>query len=212
MAVSSTKKKPLTVIFDLHGTLIELTPGSKEEPAEELQLRPYCLECLTWAFEHVANVGIWTAGTKAFADSFIQQVQPLLPASFKFALVWSQERCSRPRYFVTDETPTGPRKKLSKLWTSKEWQRHLPVKTTRTNTLIVDDNSYTFSENYGNGVLVSSFTSRQVHETQQILEIFREKAKLDGKIPILIAEYADLADMQLAFLPARLQRHPFWIN
>jgi len=209
-----TKKKKMTIVLDIHGTLIEHTPHDKEEDAKDLRLRPYFQEFMNWLFEHVENVGLWTAGTKEFATSFVRRVQPLLEKQ-KFAFVWSQERCTRPRGFSIQRTKidTAPRKPLRKLWKSKEWQCHLPVKTTATNTLIVDDTPDTYADNYGNGIPISSFTTQTIEMTRQLLALLLPFLNSNNeKIGLMIAEWAGFADLALFHLAVRLQRHSLWIR
>lgn len=147
----------LLIVLDLDETLIH----SSDHKLVDLQYiglftqysfvyfvykRPYVDDLLDFCFEHF-DVGVWTAGSKEYANLII----PLLFGKRKPVFVFSEDRCTIKYYSSSCRNEFSKIseisiKKLKKIWQKRYYQKDF--------TLVVDDTPTTFVNNYGNAILV----------------------------------------------------------
>lgn len=146
----------MILVLDLDGTLI----GVDEQL--NIHARHHLESFLDYAFHTFDHVGVWTAASREWYDKAYREViGPILrKINRQFSFVWSEEKCTKilNKYhndgFSMSFEPLRSIKKLSKLW--RRAGRHR-WGCTRHNTLVVDDNSSTFQQNYGNAIHIPSF-------------------------------------------------------
>lgn len=127
----------LNVILDLHGTVID----------DNCNRRPYADELLSFLFETCSHVSVWTAAQLEFVQPFLDYCKE---RGWKFHFVYHFEHLSQ-RLQCSDgmmyKVYTKPLRKVF-----KEFPTH-----TQHNTVIVDDNRFTYQQNYGNAVPIEEW-------------------------------------------------------
>lgn len=209
-----------------------------EKEMNRLRLRPFVRRFLHFVFASFQYVAIWTANPRGWADLFIAKLrrENMLPTGADFCFVYTSDKCrllTHPKFgddAALAQMEMGAFKPLKKIWRDQALQRRLNAKFTRHNTIIVDDKSYTFVENRGNALLVSSWTNRQAHllatwlralavyffslssslsssETPNLVLHQKEKAEVSRNFFLqLILEYAGVGDNQLLAIELQLSR------
>lgn len=139
-------RENMNIILDMDQTLIF-----------EVHPRPYLDVFLEVCFLKFQKVSIWTAASPEWFDyvnehifsPILRKISDKYGLCIKFDFVFTRKRCS----FVRDtESPFADvffiEKRLNKLFRSKEKYKDY----TRDNTIIFDDDAFTFRKNYGNAL------------------------------------------------------------
>lgn len=147
---ASIPNKYENVILDMDGTLLDNIPPKLQDPSYkhikkntiyQPIARPHLKDFLEYVFRNFKRVSIWTAGTKEWYEQCYGEVlRHYIPEGKSFDFVLTREDFQR--YY--------PVKPLSFVYkTHPEYNS--------TNTLIVDDNPVTYSENVENAIGIKSF-------------------------------------------------------
>ena len=140
----------MNIILDMDGTLI----NDKMEP------RPHLKDFFRYIFEKFNHVSIWTlASVQWYTMAYERVFKPLLPLGKSFHFVWCRVnyKVSQPSILGgifsmnLASTGTGIIKPLTEVY------KRFPIVYNPYNTLIVDDTPFTYSENPGNAIKVSTF-------------------------------------------------------
>lgn len=143
------------IVLDLDGTLV--SEPAYWQPVENFPVaaRPYLFEFLDFCFQNFETVSIWTAANREWFEgkyeTFLAPILAVLQRSFHMVL--TGEKCS----FMPDPhavecyAASMPVKPLRKLWARKTLPHN------KDNTIVVDNNPWTFVANYGNGVEIRSY-------------------------------------------------------
>jgi hypothetical protein len=142
------EKCPMNIILDMDQTLIF-----------EVHRRPYLDVFLEICFLKFQNVSIWTAASQEWFDyvnentftPILKEISDKYLRSFKFDFVFTRNRCS----LVKDSESIFTdvffiEKRLNKLFKSKEKYKDY----TKDNTIVLDDDAFTFRKNYGNALRI----------------------------------------------------------
>lgn len=140
------EKKKKNIILDMDHTLFD---------TDSMKPRPFLKDFLRFCFVNFETVAIWTAANRSWFDNVYKKVlSDALPLGEDFHFVWTGEKCSRCAivmdgcYDKFDAVNTKPLKKI--------WKKYGPV-INKHNTLIVDDNPFTYVGNYGNAIPISPY-------------------------------------------------------
>ena len=150
----------MNIILDMDGTLID----------DSCNPRPYVHEFFIYCFRKFQTVSIWTAASREWYDEVYNVLfeEILTGCSYflgfrcDFHFVYTGERCVK-SYSVDPDEYYGIRppiriiKPLRKIWKAKK----LYPCFTEDNTIIIDDNISTFSENYGNALHIPEYIGGQ---------------------------------------------------
>lgn len=134
------------VILDMDETLISIDESHK--PIS----RPYLKEFLVFCFKNFKSVSIWTSANKEWFDIVnINVFVPILD-QYKFRFVWCFEKCTPRKKISTNllHTYIVYIKELIKVWEEYEDMTSL-------NTIIVDDNCYSFKNNIDNAIHIKAW-------------------------------------------------------
>ena len=104
--------------------------------------RPGVREFLIWCFDNFAGVGIWTVGTRPYAD----EVLPLICDVNRLAFVYCRDRCTHLRNLDS----------WTEYWV-KDIRKLRKLGFPRTHILCVDDSPEKFERSYGNYIPVREF-------------------------------------------------------
>ncbi len=137
------------LILDMDGTLVSDT-------LDPPLARPFLKLFFKVVFRIFESVSIWTAASKCWYQEVYDQILKSALEGKQFLFVYTSENCSYSkniRQIAEGDYYTQPIKikPLSKIWKKRN------NLLTRDNTIIIDNTSITFSENYGNGVLIKTF-------------------------------------------------------
>jgi HAD superfamily phosphatase (TIGR01681 family) len=173
------------LVLDLDQTLIDDYPSIESvvsSPAaicgtDAIYVRPHLKTFLSWAFEYFEGVGIWTKASKEWLYAALS-AQPLAQYADKFSFLYTGKRCSRAslsvyaeqshNYYRNDFYLRPYTKRLKKIWRQKKFRN---IGWNRKNTLIIDDQSDNFLDNYGNGILIPAFDADQQKGDQALLKL-----------------------------------------
>jgi hypothetical protein len=139
----------LHVFLDVHGTLVS---------EDERYVRPHLKLFLKTLFETCTTVSIWTATSRENFDAiFNKHIRECMPCpNQKFFRIYShtnnsycieQKRLAEFGGCYNDERPF---KRLK-----NRWNKALNIN--RRNTIIIDNNPFTYHENYGNAIPIKTF-------------------------------------------------------
>jgi len=147
----------LCLVLDIDGTL--LSEATVEESSMKSMLRPHLHSFLDFAFGCCGAVGIWTAASKDWLDSFMEAIDP--NNERQWAFTWSGNRISTQRIspqrfpeglFMSDRFEYC--KRLRKIWRNKGLRKK---GYTPSSTLIVDNTESVCCSNYGNAIYIKTF-------------------------------------------------------
>jgi len=147
----------MNLILDMDGTLI----NEKKEP------RPHLQAFFHYIFQHFERVSIWTAALDVWFNDVYQHVfKPLIPKGKSFHFVWCRDKCK----LLNIGSSTMIVKPLSKIYNS------FPNFYNQRNTLIIDDTHFTYRENIGNAIKISSYSNnRSDTELVKIIQQFQHR-------------------------------------
>ncbi len=92
------------------------------------------------------DIAVWTAGHESYATQVIEKIFD----SYSLQFVYSISRCTERIIF----NEAKYLKKLNKIWRKRQkWRKH--------NTLILDDNRFTYSKNYGNAIPIRKWNNKK---------------------------------------------------
>ena len=136
------------IILDMDETLI--SRDSSENPVP----RPYLEQFIIFCFWNFKSVSIWTSACRDWFEIVNTSIfKPILDKNnLSFRFVWCFNKCT-PRKRLTLNflrTYTIYIKELSKVWDEYNDMNKL-------NTLIVDDNHFSFEENIDNAIHIKSW-------------------------------------------------------
>lgn len=143
----------MNIVLDMDNTLIEGCPYTYD-----IIPRPNLEIFLVWCFQNFKNVSIWTAANRLWFNRVNELVfkDILLKINKSFDFVFTSDKCTTIYEFSEWHGQCFPKtiKKLRKLhkYRSEKFKDY-----DIENTIIVDDKSKTFSQNYGNGICVEPF-------------------------------------------------------
>jgi hypothetical protein len=121
----------MNIVLDLDGTL-----GSEDcEWGGTPTARPFLEPFLGFCFKEFQTVSIWTAAPLTWVSVYRKDV---FPAAYPFSLIFTEDHCDQ-KY----------RKPLRKLWKFAGFSKH--------NTIIVDNTSKTYQQNYGNAIPIKTY-------------------------------------------------------
>jgi len=151
-AMPRIKKKDTLVVLDIDSTLMDST--SRRIPKRKSDSiyfgyysykRPFLTEFILECFRTFKHVAIWTAGTKDWADNFLNNVIGMKRSDFLF--VWDVSQCSTTKdlYYC---------KPLRKIWSVTKYKGMFNSK----NTLILDDRLANGMFNRNNFILIPPYT------------------------------------------------------
>lgn len=133
------------IILDMDGTLLDhdLRMDNTIRLIQQVPIpRPYLAEFMQFVFDHFQRVSIWTAASRSWYDRCYEDIlRHHVPEGKSFHFVKTRENYNsthllKPLQLVYDEYPT---------------------EYTPNNTVIVDDNPLTYTQNLNNAVPVHSF-------------------------------------------------------
>lgn len=133
------------IILDMDGTILDHVPPCFDHNRSYKAIpiaRPYLHLFMKYLFENFDRVSIWTAASKSWYDECYEKViKPSLPEGKGFHFIKTRDdydyiRRVKPLQMVYEEYP--------ELYNAE-------------NTLIIDDNSYTFLENIDQAIQIRSF-------------------------------------------------------
>jgi len=141
------------LVLDLDETLVhsrylgEITEGPGRKPDHYLDdivtwERPGVRAFMDWCLDSFAGVGVWTVGTRPYADELL----PLICDVGRLAFVYGRDRCTRKRNLETWE----------EYWV-KDIRKLQKLGFPRTKILCVDDSPEKFERSYGNYIYMSPF-------------------------------------------------------
>lgn len=137
--------KITNIILDMDGTILDYVPGHFDHNKSFMQIpiaRPYLNLFMKYLFENFERVSIWTAAAKSWFDQCYEKViKPSLPEGKELHFVKTRENYDysknvKPLRMIYDEYP--------------DLYNH-------ENTIIIDDNPYTFAENVEQAIQIKSF-------------------------------------------------------
>ena len=135
------------LILDLDETLIHAT----EYPQSDYDFvvgqykvfkRAYLKEFLEFCSE-TFEVAIWTSSTENYAEEIVAEI---LPKGFKFAFMWSRNRCTPTKDYSSDEI----------IWV-KDLKKVKRQGYALENIIVVDDSPEKLKKNYGNLIRIKPF-------------------------------------------------------
>lgn len=151
----STHPLQYNLILDMDGTLLDnIPPHFKENPNPGTSTplaRPHLRVFLEFAFANFERVSIWTAAQKSWYKRCYENVlKPCMPAGKSFDFVktrgpYEQYIMLKPLAAIYDKYPAY----------------------NKSNTIIVDDNPYTYVDNMDNAVAIKPFFYDQLTETER---------------------------------------------
>lgn len=136
------------IILDMDDTLISMDTLGNPIP------RPYLEHFIKFCFQNFKSVSIWTSASIDWFDIVNTIIfKPILDKyNFEFRFVWCFDKCT-PRKRLTVNllrTYTIYIKELSKVWGEYSDMNKL-------NTVIVDDNQFSFEENIDNAIHIKEW-------------------------------------------------------
>lgn len=154
------------LILDLDGTLV--SEGEKNCIA-----RPFLKFFFDIVFILFETVSIWTAASQDWYDECYKNILSPLMGDKKFYFVYTSINCSNKtnkKAILEGDYYALPiiLKPLKKIWKKYKNQS---ISFNKKNTLIIDNTYETFSENYGNALLIRTFTGSQ--QDKDFLEIVK---------------------------------------
>jgi hypothetical protein len=148
----------ICVVLDLDGTLVSKSTNDQGLPVA----RPHLERFLSYLFQNMSHVGIWTSASREWYDCVYQGVLKSIMTKIghQFRFVWCGDRCikrggSSGSSYFSIESDRRILKPLKKLWDSKRRRSEWGI--SRHNVLIVDDTFSTFQMNWGNAIPISAF-------------------------------------------------------
>lgn len=159
----------LNIVLDLDRTLVDTDDNGVPVA------RPHLGESLHRYFDTCSTVNTWTMSTEEWSTIVHETVlKPLLRPGDEFHFTWNGKRSSRmssldvEKWQQWNDEPMSPYaimryKPLWKMWRRKHAHRG---RMTRDNTLIVDDSTNTYIDNYGNALGIKSWTIGENDDTE----------------------------------------------
>jgi len=154
MAAFGKKNNYTNIILDMDETLL----GYYVKPRPVLHFtiiaRPHLREFLGFCFKRFERVSIWTAAEKYWYDRCYKDVlKPNLPEGKSFHFVRARS--------LNKTTSHNPVKRLTDIY------KAYPDLYNSTNTLIVDDNPFTYVENLDNAIPIQPFLCDYMDESSR---------------------------------------------
>lgn len=137
--------KVTNIILDMDGTILDYVPAGMDHNRSFFQIpiaRSYLRLFMKYLFENFERVSIWTAASKVWYDQCYENVlKPALPEGKEF-------------HFVKTRADYDWEKNVKPLRMVYE---QFPDLYNEYNTIIIDDNAYTFAENFDQAIQIKSF-------------------------------------------------------
>lgn len=179
---------PRLLVLDLHGTFVlEPSDDSDDEDGEgdesenkRSYVRPHAREFLVQAQAIGYDLAVWSAST-------IEEIHACLQVFWPFeqvgepAFIFTHDHCTLRRRThpdgplgLYDCAPAVIVKKLSKVWKKHpHYSKH--------HTLVLDNTGSTFTDNYGNGILIRTYSGDSADkELLHVLDMLKHLAKADS--------------------------------
>jgi hypothetical protein len=178
-------------------------------------LRPHVIDLLVYCFNHFTSISLWTAASERWLTSIAtfltvrineRKQQEMIPSLqvisqqkkeekaqyYQFTLLWGSKRCRHRKYLTHDMylnvfsmTRQNITKPLKKIWRAVS-RRSLGF--SRHNTLIIDDTSSTYKDNYGNALPMPSFNIKDMISSAEVQLYGNEARDVVGSIYTLPEE------------------------
>jgi len=158
------------LVLDLDETLVHSRYSGEQERPERAPdhylddivtwERPGVRAFMDWCLDTFAGVGVWTVGSRSYADELL----PLICDTDRLAFVYARDRCTRKRNFETWE----------EYWI-KDIQKLRKFGFPKSKILCVDDSPEKFERSYGNYVPVMPYEGdpedRELEQLTRYLEM-----------------------------------------
>ena len=161
------------VILDIDSTLMGSVPSISRSNADDKFMgydnykRPFVDLFIKECFDKFKHVAIWTAGSKGWADNFVNNVLYMKNSNFLF--IWDQTHCMQIRQSDGSFNYCKP---LKIVWKKREIRS---LGLGRSNVFLIDDRAYNGIFNRYNQITIPEFDINEKDDVLgQMIIYFRE--------------------------------------